>query len=365
MAKPASSPAQGKGRKPSAPEAGAAAPTRAARASRADAEDALPDAGEIARRLDGVRSFMENPRHGRVRDFLRRLAEKPPQVLLLEGGTVEERLDAAHYWALMLNCEAGPSDARTALPGLLPANPGPHTAPSDGPCLECPVCVRMVTHLHRDCRFLDGYAASIKIDDVRQVRAMLGEPPREARFRVVILREAQALVDAAANALLKSLEEPVARTSFVLLAPQRERLLPTLVSRSLTLTLAWPDAASGPSAPDGAGVDAAAWEAALCRFLASGQGWFERTGAKGQADARVAETVTGLCRRALSARILARQTGAAPREGLETLFARMPVRRLRMLDEILAECQDSLSYGVSPVLVLEWLATRLYFLVPR
>ena len=36
-----------------------------------------------------------------------------------------------------------------------------------------------------------------------------------------------------------------------------------------------------------------------------------------------------------------------------------------MLDEALAECQDSLMYNVNPVLVLEWLATRMYLLLPR
>ena len=51
--------------------------------------------------------------------------------------------------------------------------------------------------------------------------------------------------------------------------------------------------------------------------------------------------------------------------GAEALFARLPAPRLRMVDEILAECQESLVYMANPTIVLEWLATRLYLLLPR
>ena len=59
------------------------------------------------------------------------------------------------------------------------------------------------------------------------------------------------------------------------------------------------------------------------------------------------------------------QSGAALAEGLERRLARLPLQRLRMLDEVLAECQDSLTYNVNPVLVMEWFATRLFLLLPR
>jgi DNA polymerase-3 subunit delta' len=211
----------------------------------------------------------------------------------------------------------------------------------------------MIVHLHRDCFFLDGAAGSLKIDEVREVRSQLGEPPREARMRMVVFREAQALGEAAANALLKSFEEPVPATSFVLLAPQRERLLPTLVSRSLVLTLPWPSAC-----PDDENL--VPWEAALCAFLTTGQGFFERTGTKGAVDAALVHAMIGLCRRALAARILAAHP---PREGLERLLAPLSPQRLRFLDEALAEVQDSLVFAVNPALTLEWLATRMYLLV--
>lgn len=349
-------------------------PPNAESRAEAPAEDILPDAEAVAAMLVPVREFMQSEPHARVRGFLERLAASPPQVVLLEGGTADERLAAAHYWAVLLNCglRGDPKEHPTAevsLPGLAPPAQPELPMPQDAPCLECAECIRMVTHLHRDCFFLDGLSASIKIDEVRAVRAVLGEPPREARRRMVIFREAQALVEAAANALLKSFEEPRPGTSFVLLAPQRERLLPTLVSRSVCLTLPWPDAvhSSGQASRDASPVDEnlVSWEAALCTFLQTGRGLFERTGTKGAVDIHTAHAVTGLVRRSLTGGIKARQGGSPAAEGLEKLLLRLPETRLRMLDEALAECQDSLMHSVNPTLVLEWLATRMYLLFPR
>ena len=346
-------------------------------------EDALPDAAAVEDMLVPVRDFGRSAGHARVRGFFERLAQEPPQVLVLEGGTSAERLAAANYWAALLNCEERepvPHPRKEealslGLPGL-PSPSGP-TGPEGeggpafeagqsenrteaGPCLTCPSCIRMITHLHRDCFFLDGTAGSIKIDDVRSLRGVLGEPPREARRRVVLFREAQSLGEAAANSLLKSFEEPRPGTSFVLLVPQRERLLSTLVSRSMALTLPWP------REEDALAREALApWEAALCNFLRTGRDFFERSGGRGAVDASLAHALANLCRRALVNCIRARRDGTPLGEGLEGVLARLPEARIRMLDEALAECQDSLIYGVNPTLVVEWLATRMYFLVPR
>lgn len=318
--------------------ASVAAPAQESSPGKSSVDDSLPGKDEIALLQAELRSFMADSRHERARFFLERLSLSPPQVLLMEGGTPDERLAAAHYWSLLLNC---PSRNGSAVP-----------------CLECPECVRMLTHLHRDCFFYDGLAASIKIDEVRALRSVLGEPPREARYRVVIFREAQALGEAAANSLLKSFEEPRPGTSFVMLAPQRERLLPTLVSRSFALTLPWPRGASRTEAER-----LAPWEETLCVFLRTGQGFFEKSGTRGAVDAPLAHGVVNMCRRALAALL----SGAESREveRLRALLAKMPEARLRMLDEALAECQDSLILGVNPALVLEWLATRMFFLCPR
>jgi DNA polymerase-3 subunit delta' len=81
------------------------------------------------------------------------------------------------------------------------------------------------------------FAQSIPVDEVRKLRAFLSHSAAEGAWRVVIVDEASELNVNAANALLKSLEEPPPRTVFLLVASAPGRLLPTIRSRCRTLSL--------------------------------------------------------------------------------------------------------------------------------
>ncbi len=81
------------------------------------------------------------------------------------------------------------------------------------------------------------FAASIPIDEVRRLRSFLAHAADEGTWRVVIVDTADDLNINAANALLKSLEEPPTRTVFVLLTSEPGRLLPTIRSRCRTLDM--------------------------------------------------------------------------------------------------------------------------------
>lgn len=70
----------------------------------------------------------------------------------------------------------------------------------------------------------------IRLEQVRQIAQFLGRPPLEAPRSVVVLNQAETMAEAAANGLLKTLEEPGLAT-LILLAPSVDALLPTLVSR--------------------------------------------------------------------------------------------------------------------------------------
>jgi DNA polymerase-3 subunit delta' len=84
----------------------------------------------------------------------------------------------------------------------------------------------------------------ISIDQVRTiVLARAAFPPHEGRAKVFIVRRAEELSTSAANALLKTLEEPGARTHFVLLSSMADALLPTIRSRTQRVRFgALPDA---------------------------------------------------------------------------------------------------------------------------
>lgn len=211
----------------------------AVKTTRTATEEQLPTREEA----EAAFALALDARQERVRAALNKLASDPPQVLILEGGSVAERFSVA-LWARRPPQLPGRAAALPALPGL---------PPDRREFVSRPVCA-------------GRREGSIKIETVRELRTILGEAPRGDGKRVVILAEAQSLGVEAANALLKSLEEPRPGVCFLLLAPQRERLLPTLVSRGWVVTLAWPEAGT-PSTPE-----LFQWEEALAEFMASGRG---------------------------------------------------------------------------------------------
>ena len=82
------------------------------------------------------------------------------------------------------------------------------------------------------------FPATIPVDEVRRLKSFLGRTSDDGAWRVVIVDKADELNIAAANALLKSLEEPPPRTVFLLISSAPGRLLVTIRSRVRTLDLA-------------------------------------------------------------------------------------------------------------------------------
>jgi DNA polymerase-3 subunit delta' len=70
----------------------------------------------------------------------------------------------------------------------------------------------------------------IRIEQVREITQFLSRPPLRASRSLIIIEDAQTMTESAANALLKTLEEP-GRATLILIAPSTDSLLPTLVSR--------------------------------------------------------------------------------------------------------------------------------------
>lgn len=70
----------------------------------------------------------------------------------------------------------------------------------------------------------------IRLEQVREISEFLARPPLVASQAVVVIEQAETMGEAAANALLKTLEEP-GKATLILIAPSVESLLPTLVSR--------------------------------------------------------------------------------------------------------------------------------------
>ena len=258
---------------------------------------------------------------------LNAIAHDPPQSIVIEGGDADSRVALALYWAMRLNCASG-----------------------SVPCGQCPACKQIADLAFNDLLFFDGREGLIKIDTVRGMRGTWGQPPNGNGYRVSIFAEAQMFMTQAANALLKSLEEPRPGNVFILAAPQRERLLETLVSRSWVVTLAWPDIRENKP-------EITEWTTALAGFWRSGRGWFERTSSKGAVDKNLAmQVVLGMQRELREA--LSGSCGTP----LSTDLAQMyDLKGLRRIDLVLEQAQDALNtqIPVNPAMVLDWIATRM------
>jgi DNA polymerase-3 subunit delta' len=140
------------------------------------------------------------------------------------------------------------------------------------PCGECQSCKWVAADQHPDITLLRPEEDSeyIKVEAVRALIADLALTAHGRGYKVAILEPADALYPNAANSLLKTLEEPPARTLLMLVTSQPSRLLPTLRSRCSKLRLTGPgrlEAAAFLAKARGAGP----WEDALA---ATGAGPF-------------------------------------------------------------------------------------------
>lgn len=98
-------------------------------------------------------------------------------------------------------------------------------------CGDCSPCRKVDHNNHPDIHLLDAEGATIKIDQVRALQKQLSLRPLEGKYRVCLIDGAELLNPAAANALLKTLEEPQPNTVMILLSSQPEALLATIRSR--------------------------------------------------------------------------------------------------------------------------------------
>lgn len=145
----------------------------------------------------------------RVRDFLARAVEsgRTSQAYLFVGAPGSGKLDAA--WAL----------AQALLCG-------------EGGCGACDSCIRVARRTHPDVHYYAPESATgYLIGQIRDLLEDVSLAPIRSKMKVYIIDRAERLRSNAANALLKTLEEPPEHTTFILLGTSTDAILSTIVSR--------------------------------------------------------------------------------------------------------------------------------------
>jgi DNA polymerase-3 subunit delta' len=109
-----------------------------------------------------------------------------------------------------------------------------------GGCGTCINCTTTIDGSHSDIELVRTEGLSIKVDEVRELITRTSWSPSVGNYRVVVIEDADRLTESAANALLKVIEEPGARTVWLLCAPTLSDIIPTIRSRCRHLNLRTP-----------------------------------------------------------------------------------------------------------------------------
>lgn len=141
-----------------------------------------------------------------------------PHAVILEGGSVAERLALAKKLAAALVCSAGRAQA---------------------PCGICSHCKKAAADSHADIPFYtaEDKPRAFKVDYVRDIRNNAYIIPNEADKKVFILENAHTMGVEGQNAILKILEEPPSYVNFILLCSSKSGFLPTILSRATVFTV--------------------------------------------------------------------------------------------------------------------------------
>jgi DNA polymerase-3 subunit delta' len=130
---------------------------------------------------------------------------------------------AAHAYLFSGPSGAGKSEAALAFAAGL-------ACPERG-CGVCNTCRRVLAGLHPDVEIIAPEGNFLRKEQITEINLQAVYRPYEARAKVYIFLEADSFNAEAANAFLKTLEEPPGHVHFILVTDHPERLLPTIASR--------------------------------------------------------------------------------------------------------------------------------------
>ncbi len=112
-----------------------------------------------------------------------------------------------------------------------------------GGCGTCHACTTALRGTHADITLVATEKVTISIDEVRDLAGLAQRAPSGGRWRVIIIEDADRMTERTSNVLLKAIEEPPARTVWVLCAPSADDVAVTIRSRCRVVAMRTPDPA--------------------------------------------------------------------------------------------------------------------------
>lgn len=147
-----------------------------------------------------------------------------PHAILVSGVAGAGKLEFAKWLLHLLTCQQPEPDNNTQLDVLKS-------------CGHCKSCLLLKSKTYPDHLNLVAEKNSLGVDDIRHANRFLQKTAHLGKFKTVLIENAQTMTQAAANALLKTLEEPSLNSVIVLVTNDIEMLLPTIVSRCRVLNI--------------------------------------------------------------------------------------------------------------------------------
>ncbi len=175
-------------------------------------------------------SFADFPAQRQVVDLLQRSLRlgRLAHAYLFTGYQLGVLEEMARTLAKVINCDAPPT------------RDGADTATRLDSCDHCAPCAKIDASAHPDVLWVrpESKLRIITIDQMREAMRTMHLKPHEARYKVAVIVAADRLNTQAANAFLKTLEEPPDQTIIILLSTEPQRVLETILSRCLRLHFA-------------------------------------------------------------------------------------------------------------------------------
>jgi len=167
--------------------------------------------------------------------IFRAAAQRVPSASDSTSATSAESNSMTHAWLITGPPGSGRSNLAFAFAAAL-LSPGT----PDG---DLAAARQVEARTHPDLSVLATEGVIIKMDSVKEAVARSQYSPSVGRYRVVVVEDADRMVERTSNVLLKALEEPPERTVWILCAPSEADLLPTIRSRVRTVRLRVPSVA--------------------------------------------------------------------------------------------------------------------------